>query len=1186
MTLRGYRGAVVRQCRFGIFLALATITGLGLPSFDPPAWAQASAENSLETALERPSVIEAIDDEISSLRARINAGQETASSDQLAAQAALDQATDAVARARASEASAAEFLDLAAQAPQRLEATKAELRAPLAELKSHYATLDLSGLETEAKVLETALAGARASMTQLDEELSRRGERRIALAAVLEERRVALDQLRFESGPRGSAAAGTGVAGEALAIAERARTAALHAEIAMFRAELTSYESRRALLTARHDVAAYRSAELQKGAVKLASLIEQKRREQAAAAVEKAKQRRAELAQLAPQLGELVDINTELAIRRTGEDGLASQVTKAQQDRDRAERKLALLDAQYQSVWQKIDAVGYTDAIAALLLKQRAALPSRQYYPSRSKARQPKVSNAQLAILELEERRRAVSKLETAVQRFMTSLRPSVAGADPDEEAAGLSEPAEVEVEHDPRIEIEARGLLSAQRETIDALIRDYDSYFAALVELDATERALGERVEHYRDLVGEHILWIRSARAIPLTPPSEFVAAVLGIINPTPWATAVGAAWAVVQSTPITTILYLLVTLGLLGYRRRGRALLAQVVRSREISDFNEILRSINALVLTIFVASPLPFIAFALSQPFLTLPAALDPLSFAIGTALREMIGPLFLWESVRALTEPNGIARRLLGFPDRGLALVRTKAIRVELISLPCLAVARILEASGQAAASNTLGRTVFIASAVILANALYRILDHNKPFAAAIAARTSSRALKALMPYAHTLALAIMVGLIAAAASGYYYTALTLSHRLTWSAAALLSLGLINALALRWVATASGRLAAQQLEERRAETGTVPSITTEDAEDPVAKAKPDKLRMAAVNEQIRQLARVTFSLSFILVLWRIWGDTLPALRIFDRVELWTISAPVTEAAMDSSGMPSAGLDTVAITLGDLLSASLMLALTVFSARNLPAFLNLAILQKLRLEPGVAYAISTIARYAIGTAGTIITFDSLGAAWSHVQWLVAAMTVGLGFGLQEIFANFVSGLIMLFERPVRVGDTVTIGSLSGRVTRIRMRATTIIDWDRKELIVPNKEFITGQLVNWTLSSPVLRLTLPVGVAYGSDTAAVEKVLRDAAAENTNVLRNPEPQVVFQSFGESSLDFELRVFIDDIDRMIPTRHVLNLAIDRLCREAGIEISFPQRDLHLRSITEPIPVRMSPQRS
>ena len=174
---------------------------------------------------------------------------------------------------------------------------------------------------------------------------------------------------------------------------------------------------------------------------------------------------------------------------------------------------------------------------------------------------------------------------------------------------------------------------------------------------------------------------------------------------------------------------------------------------------------------------------------------------------------------------------------------------------------------------------------------------------------------------------------------------------------------------------------------------------------------------------------------------------------------------------------------------------------LALTVVSSRNLPGLIELGLLSQTSIDAASRYAITSILRYAIVIAGTLIGLDLLGMRWSQLQWMAAALTVGLGFGLQEIFANFVSGLILLFERPFRVGDVITVGDLTGRVTRIRTRATTILDYDNREIFVPNKSFITGQLLNWTLSDTTTRITIKVGVAYGTDPDLVHRLLIEAA-------------------------------------------------------------------------------------
>ncbi|MFN3904484.1 mechanosensitive ion channel domain-containing protein, partial [Rehaibacterium terrae] len=216
---------------------------------------------------------------------------------------------------------------------------------------------------------------------------------------------------------------------------------------------------------------------------------------------------------------------------------------------------------------------------------------------------------------------------------------------------------------------------------------------------------------------------------------------------------------------------------------------------------------------------------------------------------------------------------------------------------------------------------------------------------------------------------------------------------------------------------------------------------------------------------------------------------------------------------------------------------------------------------------------YAITSVSRYLIVIVGLLTGLSLFGVRWSQLQWMAAALTVGLGFGLQEIFANFVSGLILLFERPFRVGDIITIGDLTGTVTRIRTRATTLVDFDNKEIVVPNKTFITGQLVNWTLSDTRTRIIVKVGVAYGSDPALVHRLLMQAAEEHPKVLAEPAPRSWFMAFGASALEFELRVFVSEIADRLRTLNDLNSRIAELFAEHGIEIAFPQLDIHVRDL-------------
>lgn len=258
---------------------------------------------------------------------------------------------------------------------------------------------------------------------------------------------------------------------------------------------------------------------------------------------------------------------------------------------------------------------------------------------------------------------------------------------------------------------------------------------------------------------------------------------------------------------------------------------------------------------------------------------------------------------------------------------------------------------------------------------------------------------------------------------------------------------------------------------------------------------------------------------------------------------------------------------------ISLKAIGTALVVFYIGLWASRVLPLWLEKGVLGRLQVASGARFATLTIFRYALLFLMVVAASGSLGFQWSSIQWMAAAVSVGLGFGLQEIISNFVSGIILLFEQPIRIGDIITVGDIEGRVTRIQMRSTTVLDWDNRELVVPNKEFITGRLINWTLTETSSRLIVSVGVAYGSDVKKVEKTLLEVAASSPRILKDPSPTVVFKAFGANSLDFDLRAFIGHRSEYASILHEINMKVDEAFRNAGIEIAFPQLDLHVRHL-------------
>jgi potassium efflux system protein len=258
---------------------------------------------------------------------------------------------------------------------------------------------------------------------------------------------------------------------------------------------------------------------------------------------------------------------------------------------------------------------------------------------------------------------------------------------------------------------------------------------------------------------------------------------------------------------------------------------------------------------------------------------------------------------------------------------------------------------------------------------------------------------------------------------------------------------------------------------------------------------------------------------------------------------------------------------------ISLGGILSFALMVAASVAVSRLVRFVLEEDVLSRASLPRGVPFAISTLARYAILLLGFAMAMAAAGLDVGRLTLLFGALGVGIGIGLQDIVNNFVSGLILLFERPVQVGDLVDVGTVRGEVRRIGIRSSTVRTLEGAEVVIPNSKLVSDSFVNWTLSDRQRRIEIPVGVGYGSDPDRVIEILEAVVRDRPEVLREPPPDVLFERLGESSLEFLVRAWAADFDGSRVLRSHLTGDILRALREAGIEIHFPQRSLHLRSV-------------
>jgi small-conductance mechanosensitive channel len=265
---------------------------------------------------------------------------------------------------------------------------------------------------------------------------------------------------------------------------------------------------------------------------------------------------------------------------------------------------------------------------------------------------------------------------------------------------------------------------------------------------------------------------------------------------------------------------------------------------------------------------------------------------------------------------------------------------------------------------------------------------------------------------------------------------------------------------------------------------------------------------------------------------------------------------------------------GYGALSISLGGLLAFALTLWVSWLLARFIDTALNQEVFPRISLPRGVPFALTSLTRYTILVLGFVAAVAALGFNLDRLTLVASAFGVGIGFGLQNVVNNFVSGLILLFERPVQVGDRVEVVGLTGDIKRIGIRASVVRTFDGADVIVPNGTFISDVVTNWTLADRLRRITLPVGVAYGTDPERVIELLLEVAAAHEFVLPDPEPRAYFLAFGESSLDFEIRVWTSHYDSRLQIHSDLAVAVNRALADNGIEIPFPQRDLHVRSVS------------
>ena len=1129
-------------------------------------------------------------------------------------QTLIDQTRQAIDTLKAIAALSAQTAALGAiiqNAPATMETIRAEMAAPINEAQIEA---DIEEIETVTQVEQRSsqrnleLSQARSRLADVERSLTELRNRPAILRQLITDTRARIATLTAEIAALASSDATPSVVTQAQRISLSARRRLAQEELKAYEQEQTGFDMRLALLSAQRDQI---TREINVLDVRLRALQERSfelRSQEAEQALTQAQLTEQQIAQLPELLAN--EARRNIALNRQIQDLILKEKVLADQlEQTRSQEQdinVRLTQAQ-----TRVDLVGLNQAIGEWMRKQKRDIPDSKDFLRESQATQDLITSLTLRTLEVDEERRGLPLLETDLFRIPADLRAMGENA----EAQRIQSDTE-------RILQERRVLLGRIQALLERMIRDNGDRMEAKKNLERT-------VREFTEFIDQKLIWIRgmpitnlhslraASRAIfyieaprvrrqlwpelfgpPLPTPlhdgdgattdalsvqrrqvgdllMDRFARARGLASPRQLVGALRDVGAALSVRPVVlllgTLLFALAyLLARLDRERSGRFTEKGYVR-RNLS----FLATLEALVIVMVQATIAPLFLAFLGWRLAVLPSAAD-LTVILSQGLIKASMVYATIALIRALCADGGIGQAIFGWAKmarhhvrRMLAFLKYGLIPTSFLyaGIDLLEVEDYLE----------LGRLAFLIAMAWTTLFAWRLLRFGNGFVTSAMLNNPDGMFYRYRLLWFPAAISIPALLFLFAFSGYYYAALRFSWHVWQSVLLLLAINLTKNLLLYGIRITHRNMVIGQTSPPGASAGAGSAAegTSDDRESRGASLLDEKVtqevkqHLARLSEQTRSLLDAAVILTVLFGLWWVWQSVFPALQFLEDIPVYAYKAVV-------DGQEQ----RVTISLARALLALLVGTIIFGAAHHVPYVLELTVLSRLRIDQGGRFAVATLSRYAISVAGVIFVLNVIGVRWAHIQWLVAALGIGLGLGLQDFVMNFISGIVMLFERPVRVGDTVTVGDLHGTVSKIHIRSTTITDWDMKELIVPNKEFIASRLVNWSLSTPILRVRITVGIAHGSDTALAEKILLQVAEDNALVLENPDPSVTFASFGASSLEFRLHIYVASIDVYMRAVHQLNMAIAEAFHEAGIVIAFPQQDSHLTTKT-PLDIRL-----
>ncbi len=830
----------------------------------------------------------------------------------------------------------------------------------------------------------------------------------------------------------------------------------------------------------------------------------------------------------------LADRNAELSASFV-DLGSAIEASRARElsVQQQAER----LETDLQSIAHKLSVLGMSTEVGQVLREQQIQLPQERESNKQIALVGKQVTSVSIRQIELEDERRKLLDAGAYVEKLVSDLEPGVAET----------------------IRPDLLELARKRRELVRQALDLENLYAGTLGNLQYNMYEYARVVKDYRRFTEERLLWITSRDPFSLFRANGLPVQLAQIFAIERWVGEAHRLPAELLQQPLTALALALVLV--LVYR--SPSLKSRIVASgREVGYVrtDNYSHTLLALVLSALLSVKWPLLMWAVARLF-----GMQDTQSELALALHDSLvrGAVYFWglEFLRISMLPKGLVSAHFRWPTQRASQTYARIVVLERSFLPAVILVYFClsmyprEVGGPLAA---VGVIVLLLSMSYFFRHVPHYMQGKVGMLLTERVHGEGSTLGSIM---RQVLVWVPVITILAVVLGYIYTAMMFSLLLIKSGAVCALVMLGNELAMRWLRMTRRRM----LVRARAEaTQAVADEAEISPEEEALENDPELL-----GDEGTKLINLLTLFGLLGGIVAVWAEAFPAMAILDSVQLW-----------QQSGVVEGQQVLVPVTLADVARALAILVVGWVAVRRVPALLEILLRQKMGVRPASAYAATSIFQYAVTGALIVGVLGALGGSWAQIQWAVAALSVGIGFGMQEIVANFICGLIILFEQPIRVGDTVTVGNVSGKVTRIRIRATTIRDFDRRELLVPNKEFITQQLLNWSLSDQVTRSAIEVGVAYGTDLDRAIAIVREAAHQHPIILKDPEPIVTFEQFGDNSLLIRVRFFMDQLDARLVTSSELMLDINRRLDKAGIVVAFPQRDVHLDT-SKPLEIRM-----